>query len=379
MVSEQTQFPTLYELLTAEYTNEEVSNTINKVTQRVKNTSFQRWYRAQEFADNVQDGKSYFNGPSPSREPLYHTPSQLLQCHRKLYYRQHNAPKETPDPSGIFWIGENVETELIIPFFKAVLGDRTYVQNSIWVDFTIKSRTGQLRLRGETDPAFVDQDGVPILLTEVKTKDSIDHLESPNAHHLAQVHAYMYGLTDKFDRRITDALLVYVDRTTLELKVFRCEFDPLFWRRRVLDWAASHSECRIENRLPPADPEFDWECQFCSYRERCGKETDGIGEDSPPRGFLPLHEYPEEKVVTHLEAHRGDVKLTPTIAHQFPELAKEFEVHKWRCQSCTDEFSWRRLEPGQPRQPIQCPNCKSVTVDQGSVRGPTPKEQSSRE
>jgi len=129
-----------------------------------------------------------------------------------------------------------------------------YVQNSIWVDFTVGSQAGDLRLKGETDPVFVDAEGVPILLTEIKTKDSIEHLDSPNDHHLAQAHAYMFGLNQKFDRRITDALLVYVDRSTLDLKAFHTKFDDEFWNDTVLHWAATHTEYQIDDELPPLTP-----------------------------------------------------------------------------------------------------------------------------
>lgn len=124
---------------------------------------------------------------------------------------------------------------MIVPFFQAIAPDGWYVQNSIWVDFEVKSDSGRLQFKGETDPVVVDAEGTPFLLTEIKTRGSVEGLDSPNDHHLAQVHAYMYGLSVKFEKRLVDSLLVYVDRTELQLKSFHQEFDPLFWQRRVLD------------------------------------------------------------------------------------------------------------------------------------------------
>lgn len=369
-------FSPLYELLNDELSDDDAPETVADIVEQIHGVSFQRWYRAKEFTANVRNGQSYFNGPSSPPDPLRHTPSQLLQCSRKIYYRERNAPKETADPSGIFWVGEHVETDLIVPYFQSITDDNVFVQNSIWIDFEIESSTGDLRLKGETDPVFVDKDGTPLLVTEIKTKDSVEHLNSPNDHHLAQAHAYMYGLTQKFDYRLTDALLVYVSRSTLDLKAFSVEFDPFFWRDRVLSWAATHSEHRIEDQLPPADPEFGWECQFCSYRERCGKETDGNIANSPPRGFVPVHEYSEEAVTMHIEAHgENGVQLTPTVANQFPELADGVGVYDWRCQSCDETFEWGSLEPSQTGEPVPCPACESESTDVGSVRGPTPEEQ----
>ncbi len=372
-------FPSLFELYNSGFSEDDVPGAITDVVERVRGASFQRWYHADGFAANVRNGQSYFNGPSPPPDPLRHSPSQLLQCCRKVYYRQHNAPKETADPFGIFWIGEHVETDLILPYFQDVVDDHVYLQNSVWVDFTVKSRIGNLHLKGETDPVFVDSDGTPFLVSEIKTKDSIEHLDSPNDHHLAQVHAYMYGLTQKFDRRVTEALLVYVDRSTLNLKAFHVEFDPLFWRRRVLDWAATQSEYRIKDRLPPADPEFRWECEFCSYRERCGKETDNIGTNSPPIGFVPLREYPETAVARHLEAYRDqDVKLTPTLGHQYSYLADQFGVYGWICQECDSVLVWDSIDPSGSTEAVPCPQCGFKEEGQETVRGPTPTEQISK-
>lgn len=376
MTNKKIKFPTLQELLESQLSEDDISEAVTDIIEEIGNSSFHHWYQAQKFAENIQNGQSYFNGVQSSGSPLRHSPSRLLQCHRKIYYRQQNAPKEKSNPVGIFWTGENFETELIVPYFRDVAGDEFYVQNSIWTDFTIKSRTGELHFKGETDPVFVDQDGIPFLLTEIKTKDSIKQLTSPDDRHLAQAHAYMYGLTEKYERRITDALLVYVDRSSLDLKAFHQEFDPVFWRNQAVSWAASQSEFRIENRLPPAEPQRHWECQFCAYRERCGKETDGVGESSPPIGFLPLMEYPEEMVTRHLEAYRDSgLLLTPTLAHQFPRLAEKFGTHDWRCLSCLNRYSWEALNPEHPGEFLCCPACGNNDGNQGTVRGPTPEEQ----
>lgn len=374
------RFPSLYELYNAELPEDDLPGTVTNIAEQIRGASFQRWYHANEFAANVRNGQSYFNGPSPPPNALRHSPSQLLQCQRKIYYRQHNAPKETTDPLGIFWIGNHIETDLIVPYFQAIADADVFIQNSIWIDFTVKSRTGDLRLKGETDPVFVDSDGTPFLVSEIKTKNSIDHLDSPNDHHLAQVHAYMYGLTEKFNRRVTEAVLVYVDRSTLDLEAFHVDFDPLFWRQRVLDWAASCSEYRIESRLPPAEPEFGWECKFCSYRERCGKETDNIGKDSPPMGFVPLQEYPETAATKHLEAYRDqDVKLTPTLGHQYSHLTDQFGVYDWVCQECNLEFVWDSIDLDGSTKAALCPECGFNEGCHETVRGPTPREQVSKE
>ncbi|MFP9062328.1 PD-(D/E)XK nuclease family protein [Natrialbaceae archaeon A-chndr2] len=318
---------------------------------------FREWFRERQFRRNIEEGKPYFNGPSTVPPPRRHSPSQLLQCHRKITYRQCNAPSETKDPDGIFWIGSWFEEDLALSFLKdAVVGDDEYVTNSLWVDFTVQTDAGELQIKGSTDPVIVDSDANPLLLTEIKTKQSVESVESPNVHHRAQAHAYMKGLSEKYDRNVAEAVILYGSRETLDIKAFHVDFDPWFWRSTALDWAATHTTYRLNEELPPADPEFDWECRFCSYRERCGR-GDTTYDDLGPGGFLPLHEYPREKVRTYLEAH-DNAKITPTLAHCYPRLADTYEVHDWRCTRCSETYSFGSVTwDGEIQNPPQCKSC----------------------
>lgn len=170
--------------------------------------SFDDWYREREFAQNIREGRPYFNGPDRIPRPERHSPSQLNQCHRKIYYRQLNAPEEQADPQGIFWTGTKFEEELVVPYLESIVGSGEYVRNSMWVDTTCETNAGEIQIKGATDPVIVNGESEPLLLTESKTKGSVDHLTEPDTHHKAQAHAYMYGLTQKYARRVTDAILI---------------------------------------------------------------------------------------------------------------------------------------------------------------------------
>ncbi|MFU1780566.1 PD-(D/E)XK nuclease family protein [Haloarcula japonica] len=256
---------------------------------RITPTRFDSWYREREIRENIRDGKPYFNGPSKIPEPNRYSPSRLLQCPRKTSYRELNAPREQAEATGVLWFGTRFEEDIALPFLpEAVTQSDTYVCNSLWVDFEVPTETGPLHIKGETDPVIVTDDGTPILVTEIKTKSSVEHLTGPDRHHEAQVHAYMYGLSEKYDRRFTDAAIVYGSRETLDLEVFHVEFDPVFWRRTALSWAESHFEHRLRSDLPPPSPIFEWECKFCAYKHRCG-EGDSEYDDVGPAGFLPLY------------------------------------------------------------------------------------------
>ena len=59
----------------------------------------------------ILNGKPYFNGLSDLKPPRRFSPGELLNCHRKTYYKHLNAPEENADHRGRFYTGyprENV-------------------------------------------------------------------------------------------------------------------------------------------------------------------------------------------------------------------------------------------------------------------------------
>lgn len=325
-------------------------------------SAFKRWYRDRVFRENIREGKEYYNGPSPVPPTDRHSPSSLLQCHRKLKYRQENAPEETRNNDGILWLGNQIEQEIYLPFLQDTIADEeTYIRNSMWIDVDVQSNSGTLEFRGVTDPVVVDREGIPLLPTELKSTKSLEYRNSPSPHHRAQLHAYLYGLSENYDRQLTDGMLVYVSRETLELRAFHIEFDREFWEETVVDWAATHTEYRLNDHLPPANPEFKWECKFCSYRERCGNGS-GPYADLSSDGFVPGVDYPREKILQYIQSRDG-AKLTPTLAAKFPEIADRIGVAGWKCPSCLFRAEQTASEwLTEATQPL-CPRC----ADEGSL------------
>ena len=326
-----------------------------ELIEAVSAESFDDWYRERQVRQNIEQGTPYFIGPRSPQPATRHSPSRLLKCHRQTYYQQHNAPEETADPNGIFWVGSRIEEDIIVPYLReAVADENEYVTNSLWIDFYVSTDAGEIRLKGETDPVIVTPDYEPILLTEIKTKDSVEHTTEPSRHHLAQLHAYLKGLSEKYDRNITEGVILYVSRKTLDVKSFHVEFDPWFWSEVVVGWAETNTTYRLRDELPPATPEYDWECKFCAFRERCGKGQSRF-RDEDPEGLLPrFDEYPREKVVEYLNAD-GNARLTPTLANLYPDLATQFPVQPWNCPNCGSEFQWSSIESSS-MEPL-CPAC----------------------
>ena len=349
--------------------SERVSVLVSEITP----SEFDSWYREREVERNIRNGRPYFNGPSRTPDPEQHSPSRLLKCHRRVYYQLHNAPAEIPDPEGIFWFGSQFETEVAVPFFQDLAEPDLYVRNSMWVDFSIDTGDGKLRFRGETDPVIVDEDSQPLLLTEIKTTSSFTYLDSPRAQHLAQAHAYLYGLSEESDQVVRDAILLYGKRDDFSLRTFHVRFDTAFWDE-VLEWAEKNTHYRETRTLPPAQPEFEWECQYCPYRRRCGKTEDAY-TDVGPVGLLPLvDDYPRERLEEYLAAYPS-AKLTPTLAHRYPELADKHGSYEWRCVACGTEYpvdsvTWK----GDTDHPPQCASCSTKEIF-SPLAGPHPEKQ----
>ena len=327
------------------------------VLDAISPSNFRRWRYVHNKIENIEAGRAHYNDPSPVPPPEKHTPSSLLQCHRKLVYRKENAPAESEMAHGILWVGSRFEEDVVLPYLRDTVADGgLFVTNSLYVDFKLKSEAGDLSVKGSTDPVVVDADGTPVLPTEVKTKSSLEYLDEPNEHHKAQLHAYMVGLSGKYDVDVKRGCLIYGGRDSFDLKVFDVEFDKGFWRDTVVEWASTHTEYRLADELPPADARFGWECDFCAYRERCGKGELPVA-DRGQEGFLPFTEYPRPQVAEHLAAYSG-VALTPTLARSYPELAEQHAVAQWRCETCDERFDHTEVEwGGEASEPPLCVVC----------------------
>jgi rubrerythrin len=178
----------------------------------------------------------------------------------------------------------------------------------------------------------------------------------------------MKGLSEEYDHPVTDTIILYGSRTTLDIRSFHVSFDPVFWRQTVIRWAEQHTEYRLNDELPPAEPEYGWECSVCPYQNRCGK-GDSDHADVGAEGFLPqFDQYPRQKVVEYVESHPG-AKLTPALANRYPELAQEYGAYSWKCPDCGGSFEWDAVGSNADRpQAPQCQNCLSSLISSDETR-----------
>lgn len=69
--------------------------------------------------------------------------------------------------------------------------------------------------------------------------------------------------------------------------------------------------------------------------------------------------YDRQNLVEYLEAHKNrDARLTPTLAHHFPDLAEEYGVYDWSCSACGASFAWDEIDwSGNVDDLPWCPDC----------------------
>ncbi|MFB6152751.1 MAG: PD-(D/E)XK nuclease family protein [Halodesulfurarchaeum sp.] len=338
---------------------------------RLEKADFQDWYRERDRRENARQGHFHRNVPTGDPPTDLHFPHTLLQCHRKRRYEEAGAPAETVPPHGRFWMGSRLESELVLPFLAdRVAAPDESVTAGIGFEAPVETDAGRLRLRGRTDPVITTADGTVLLPTEVKTKRNVDGGITPGEHHLAQLHAYMQGLSATRDRPVSEAALVYVSRADLAVRTFRVTFDAAFWQERVLPWLRRQTTYRETGDLPPANPEQGWECDRCPFRNRCGEGRHPAG-DVGPVGFLPNLQYPRAAVMDHLRAAPG-TRLTPTLARTYPELAASHSVADWHCPVCGSRYEPLDVDsgPGTEEAP-SCPACRA-SGDFVTLEGPSP-------
>lgn len=383
----------------------------------------------------------------PERAEIDHTPpaatispSDLLGCHRWHYYSTRNAPSEEDTPHGTFEAGRRYE-DIVESFIRSAAPSECLVENTVSIDFEVEvvgEGTG-LSISGTTDPVVYTQRGDPLLLTEVKQTDGLSYIkdDGPYTRHRAQAHAYARGLQANSARSSPPPICyAYGSRDTLEFHPVFEQFDHAFWEETVIPWVIQNAESQAKDELPPpVDDDKQYMCQYCSFSNRCSHPdpgprptrvdnlvddlsesgqpespyasvTDIIGDvefwwseqndpnvvnkapPSPAKGFVPCHRYSESAVISHLATHES-VRLTPTVAAQYPFLAAHTDqsppdrlfaaygvapqrkVHDWVCPECQERYSYQQVEwDGALTNRPNCGSCRQLP----SLRGPYPGE-----
>jgi len=419
--------------LTAPTTQDESAE--DDITALFNEDTFETFRKFKEQERNRQEGyDDTRNNPSHTPDPTDESPSGLFKCHRQSFYKANGAPREDRHPYGIFKFGHDFE-EFVEEWIEYLLQGYWNVLNTVNIEYETEvshnDTSYDLNISGTTDPVILNPKGNPHTLFEVKTTGGLHHVEDDgiNAHHKAQAHAYAEGLKRKFNlSEHPDIVFLYGCRETMDIELFEIEFDHSFWKEVKL-WAHDNIEYQFHDELPPAlleDHPRLFQCKYCSFKERCGnvdpstprpynmdidedddeedKSADSYWyddtmpmnlknkhEDIGARGFLPAKIYPIDVVISHLLIY-DDIKLTPTLAAEYPVLVDnnqnhpheedrltalygecpQCDVYHWHCSNCNTTIPYHTIDwDGNIYSMPGCPNCEFNNI----MRGPHPNEQ----
>jgi len=86
--------------------------------------------------------------------------------------------------------------------------------------------------------------------------------------------------------------------------------------------------------------------------------------------------YNRDMLIEYLDAHTdAEARLTPTLAHRYPDLVAEYGAYDWSCPRCRETYEWNALDwDGDTADLPLCPACVRDN-DLVTLSGPEPNTQ----
>ncbi len=190
----------------------------------------------------------------------YHA-SDFGKCLRKSYYEHTLGKRESEGSYPHFQLGNLVEN-----FVEEALASH-YGSDSVKNSFRIELDYDDFRVVGQTDPVVVGPNAEPEKIFEVKSTKNISFREEgPSKHHVMQVHPYMKALG------LDSCTFIYVQKTDLSVISHEISFSEGTFSEGLERIKSLHEDL-VRHGPPPSEPFMDFECRFCSYKDKC--ERDG--------------------------------------------------------------------------------------------------------
>lgn len=195
------------------------------------------------------------------------------KCPRAIYFSMKGYPKKEKEPRvlRIFDRGDLIHQKLManfwgIPEIRVVASE---------IDIPSKEL-----FHGRAD-AIISVDG-KLYVVDIKSSSDFkfQKLKEPELPHQYQVQLYMHYF------KIDQGILLYENKNTQALKEFELKYDPELCKKIISDF--ENLRYQIENEIIPPIPAdlkkkrelaeqgqggFPWECEYCDFKEVCGKIT----------------------------------------------------------------------------------------------------------
>ena len=191
-------------------------------------------------------------------------PSEIGRCLRNLYYSYKYPVKVKPKLLKIFELG-NIMHDFIVKVLKS---NKIPEVELLGYEIPIELKFDDFVISGRIDDVIILKTDNRKILIEVKTCKDVRTVLKPQNSHMIQLQFYMHVTG------IKEGMLLYVDKTTLDTKSFKLEYDE-HWSNLIVERFKKLHECLVKDELPIPEAkvieELRWMCNFCEYREKCEK------------------------------------------------------------------------------------------------------------
>jgi len=204
----------------------------------------------------------------PMEVGVFHA-SGISGCPRKIYYG-YIFPKEYDLKTlKIFHIGHKIHELLQKLIEENSEFERVEVEKPVMVT-DIET---DLNIHGRID--LVGYNKTDKIVVEIKSINSLHYIEEdnkPNQHHVEQLQVYLRCM------RAKKGLLVYVEKSNLNIKTFYVEYDDELFKN-ILKRLRLIYKCQKEGSSPNRIDGYpsNWECRYCKFKKECSSEGDKNG------------------------------------------------------------------------------------------------------
>jgi CRISPR/Cas system-associated exonuclease Cas4 (RecB family) len=192
-------------------------------------------------------------------------PSEVGTCIRKLYY-SYKFPKQIkPDLLKIFEVGDILHDFVV----RVLRSEKNKDIELLKWEMPFKMDMENFQISGRVDDLLMIKVSGKTVLVEVKSCSFLRYVKKPQKHHVMQLQLYMHAIG------VHNGILLYVEKNTLQTKVFTIDFDELIVKEALNRFKELH-ESLITNNIPVAEAkqngDIKWMCKGCEYKDKCDKE-----------------------------------------------------------------------------------------------------------
>jgi len=193
-------------------------------------------------------------------------PSEAGTCIRKVWYSYKYPQQIKTDTLKIFEMG-NVMHDFIVRVLKSEKMKDVKLLES---ELPFKLPMENFLISGRVDDVFLIKSSGKTFVAEIKSSKMLNMIKKPQKHNVMQLQLYMFATG------IHNGLLVYIEKNTLQAKVFEINFDEDIIKEILNRFNELHDSL-LTNNIPPAEARINksdigWMCNYCEYKEKCDKE-----------------------------------------------------------------------------------------------------------